>query len=113
MPFKVRVELSNGRSVGPRRAVRRVRFVLVVERRKGIKKCSSGPTAAAAEYDVAALVYLLLPLGGEGPRPHRVRLRRKVHIIGSGSAELGGQTGQQHIVHLTIATALWLLLYYY
>ena len=99
MPFKVRVELGNGRSVGPRRAVRRVRFVLVLERRKGIKKCSSGPTAAAAaEYDVAALVYLvLLPLGGEGPRPHRVRLRRKVHIIGSGSAELGGQTGQ-HIL---------------
>ena len=113
MPFKVRVELSNGRSVGPRRAVRRVRFVLVLERRKGIKKCSSGPTAAAAaEYDVAALVYLvLLPLGGEGPRPHRVRLRRKVHIIGSGSAELGGQTGQH--IHLTIATALWLLLYHY
>ena len=99
MPFKVRVELGNGRSVGPRRAVRRVRFVVLVERRKGIKKCSSGPTAAAAaEYDVAALVYLvLLPLGGEGPRPHRVRLRRKVHIIGSGSAELGGQTGQ-HIL---------------
>ena len=36
--------------------------MLVVERRKGIKKCSSGPTAAAAEYDVAALVYLVLCL---------------------------------------------------
>ena len=35
--------------------------MLVVERRKGIKKCSSGPTAAA-EYDVAALVYLVLCL---------------------------------------------------